>query len=338
MLIVRPIQQADKAAFHAFAKVAGAGHTNLPQDEQQLQAKLVHSALSFASKIEQAGEESYQFVLQDLGNQTLAGTCAIDACVGLSQPNYSYRLATMVHASKELKLVNRTMVLQLSHDYTGVSRLSAFYLSPEYRHSFHDQLLSKARFMFMARFPERFSDTTISEIKGVIDDQNVSPFWESVGRHFFAMDFAEADLLTGTNKAFIADLMPRHPLYVELLPAAAQAVIGQHHTDFEDVINIHEHEGLRFVDQVDIFDAGPMLEARTRLIRTIRKAEQATIAIDHDRAQTSGSRVLLSNNQCQDFRCLLARKQSDSEVIYINPQIAQALGVSDGEQVLYSPL
>ena len=125
---------------------------------------------------------------------------------------------------------------------------------------------------------------------------------------------------------------------MELLPAAAQAVIGPHHTDFEDVINIHEHEGLRFVDQVDIFDAGPMLEARTRLIRTIRKAEQATIAIDHDRAQTSGSRVLLSNNQCQDFRCLLARKQSDSEVIYINPQIAQALGVSDGEQVLYSPL
>ncbi|MDP6969257.1 MAG: arginine N-succinyltransferase [Gammaproteobacteria bacterium] len=339
MLIVRPIQQADKAAFHTFAKAAGVGHTNLPQDNQQLQTKLDHSALSFSSDIAQAGEESYQFVLEDLSNQTLAGTCAIDACIGLSQPNYSYRLATMVHASKQLKLVNRAMVLQLSHDYTGVSRLSAFYLSPEYRHSFHDQLLSKARLMFMARFPERFSGTTIAEIKGVIDDQHISPFWESVGRHFFTMDFAEADLLTGTsNKAFIADLMPRHPLYVELLPAPAQAVIGQHHKDFEDVVNILEHEGLRFVDQVDIFDAGPMLEARTRLIRTIRKAEYSTIAIDHNSAHSSGSRVLLSNNQCQDFRCLLARKQPDSEVISIQPQTAQALGVSDGEQVLYSPL
>ncbi|MDP6189688.1 MAG: arginine N-succinyltransferase, partial [Gammaproteobacteria bacterium] len=321
MLIVRPIQQTDKTAFQTFAKAAGVGHTNLPRDDQQLQAKLDHSELSFSTPVKQAGEESYQFVLEDLSNQILAGTCAIDACIGLSQPNYSYRLATMVHASKQLKLVNRAMVLQLSHDYTGVSRLSAFYLSPEYRHSFHDQLLSKARLMFMARFPERFSGTTIAEIKGVIDEQHISPFWESVGRHFFTMDFAEADLLTGTsNKAFIADLMPRHPLYVELLPAAAQAVIGQHHKDFEDVVNILEHEGLRFVDQVDIFDAGPMLEARTRLIRTVRKAEYATIAIENNTNQNNGLRVLLSNNQCQDFRCLLARKQTDSEVIYLNQQ------------------
>jgi arginine/ornithine N-succinyltransferase beta subunit len=29
----------------------------------------------------------------------------------------------------------------------------------------------------MACFPERFAATTIAEIKGVIDEHNVSPFW-----------------------------------------------------------------------------------------------------------------------------------------------------------------
>jgi len=338
MLIVRPIQQADKTALAEFAAAAGVGHTNLPQDDNRLQAKINHSELSFAANIEQAGDESYQFVLQDLEQSALVGTCAIDACIGLSQPNYSYRLSTIVHASKDLKMVNRVLALHLSHDYTGVSRLSAFFLSPDYRHSFHDQLLSKSRLLFMARFPERFTGTTIAEIKGIIDDQQVSPFWEGVGRHFFNMDFAEADLMTGTNnKAFVADLMPRNPLYVPLLPATAQAVIGKHHEDFEDIINILEHEGLHFEDQVDIFDAGPILEARTRNLRTIRNAQTATITIT-EAPQAIGQRVLVSNNQCQDFRCLLARKDQQSGTISLSQAQTDALQVVNDEQVLYSPL
>lgn len=338
MLIVRPIQQADTNALVDFAAAAGVGHTNLPNDSKRLQEKIDHSELSFATPILQAGDESYQFVLQDLDNQQLAGTCAIDACVGLSQPNYSYRLSQVVHASKDLKLVKRVLALHLSHDYTGVSRLSAFYLQPDYRHSYYDQLLSKSRLLFMAKFPERFTGTTISEIKGVIDANMESPFWESVGQHFFNMSFAEADLLTGTNnKAFVADLMPRHPLYVPLLPPQAQAVIGQHHEDFEDIVNILEHEGLHFEDQVDIFDAGPILEARTRHIRTIRQAQNGIIEISKNPPK-KGQRVLIGNNHCQDFRCILAIKASGEQSLKLSPEQAAMLMVDEGEEVIYSPL
>jgi len=341
MLIVRPIQHEDKEAILGFAKAAGVGHTNLPDNERELQAKIDHSELSFNTHLDQAGEESYQFVLENTGTQELAGTCAIDACVGLSEPNYSYRLSTLVHASKDLKMVNRVLALHLSHDYTGVSRLSAFYLHPDYRHSFYDQLLSKARLMFMACFPERFSGTTIAEIKGVLNAKDSSPFWDSLGRHFFAMDFAEADSLSGTsNKSFIADLMPRHPVYVPLLPAAAQEVIGQHNEDFEDIVNILEHEGLQFMDQVDIFDAGPILEARTRLIRTIRQVQQAEVVLKEDTARdnaTPSVKALLSNNRYQEFRCVLGNLSTDGKV-YLTAEEAKALALLPNQHILVAPL
>jgi arginine/ornithine succinyltransferase subunit-like protein len=187
----------------------------------------------------------------------------------------------------------------------------------------------------MACFPERFAATTIAEIKGVIDDQGVSPFWESVGRHFFSMDFAEADLLTGSsNKRFIANLMPRYPLYVPLLSDAAQSVISQHHDGVEDIVNILEHEGLHFEGHVDIFDAGPILEVRTRHIRAIRHAEQITVAVGD--SVEHGKRVLVSNNSCLDFRCIIARKQG-AALILSEAQL-EGLQVANGNTVTYCPL
>ena len=107
--------------------------------------------------------------------------------------------------------------------------------------------------------------------------------------------------------------MPRYPLYVPLLNQQAQDVIGQHHDDAEDIVNILEHEGMHLEGHVDIFDAGPILEARTRLIRTIRHAEQTQAVMGDEVVQ--GKRVLVCNNSCVDFRCILARKQSDALVL-----------------------
>ena len=67
------------------------------------------------------------------------------------------------------------------------------------------RLLSKARFLFMAEFRDLFGDKVIAEMRGMSDEQGRSPFWESLGRHFFKMEFSQADYLTGVgNKSFIA--------------------------------------------------------------------------------------------------------------------------------------
>ncbi len=80
------------------------------------------------------------------------------------------------------------------------------------------------------------------------------------------MDFAEADKLSATtDNQFILDLMPQHPIYVDLLPEAARAVIGKCHKDGEGARRLLEWEGFSFSNVIDIFDGGP-LDERARAI------------------------------------------------------------------------
>ena len=78
----------------------------------------------------------------------------------------------------------------------------------------------------------------VSEIRGVLDKRGQSPFWDALGRHFFGIDFAEADRLSIVNKKFIADLMPDHPIYIPLLPPEAQAVIGKPHAESAKAVTL----------------------------------------------------------------------------------------------------
>lgn len=82
----------------------------------------------------------------------------------------------------------------------------------------------------MAAFRDRFNEKSGRGDAGVIDETGYSPFWESLGERFFSMEFSRADYLCGTGqKAFIAELMPKHPIYTHFLTPEAQAVIGEVH-------------------------------------------------------------------------------------------------------------
>ena len=78
----------------------------------------------------------------------------------------------------------------------------------------------------MASFPERFETKTIAEMRGVVSSDGIAPLWVALGSHFFQIDYPKAETLTSRSKKFIADLMPRHPIYIPLLPEDAQAVIA----------------------------------------------------------------------------------------------------------------
>ena len=63
-----------------------------------------------------------------------------------------------------------------------------------------------------------------------MDEAGNSPFWDAIGGRFFGMTFPEADefnAIHGTQ--FIADLFPKTPIYVAMLPESARAVMGQPH-------------------------------------------------------------------------------------------------------------
>ena len=155
---------------------------------------------------------------------------AIEAAIGLTEPWYNFRVGLTVSASQELNIYREIPTLFLANDLTGNSELCSLFLHADYRNGLNGRMLAKARLLFIAEFSQLFGNKIIAEMRGMSDENGRSPFWESLGRHFFKMEFSQADYLTGVgNKAFIAELMPKFPLYTCFLSEDARTVIGQVH-------------------------------------------------------------------------------------------------------------
>jgi arginine N-succinyltransferase len=211
--------------------------------------------------------------MEDSTTGDIAGVCGIESQVGLEQPFYNYRVSTVVHASQELGVWTRMHALNISHDLTGYAEVCSLFLSPRYRTGGVGGLLSRSRFMFIAQFRERFPERICAELRGHFDEDGTSPFWRAVGSHFYQIDFNAADYLSSHGrKSFLAELMPRYPVYVDLLPQDAQDAVGLTHRDTLPARKMLEAEGLRYQNHVDIFDAGPVLECHINDLRTVREA------------------------------------------------------------------
>ncbi len=345
-MIVRPIAAADLPALLQLAGSAGVGLTTLPANEEQLKKRIDASLASFAGGAARA-DEMFVFVLEDLAadkeqtEQTrIVGICAIAAAVGLRQPWYSYRVGLVVHASQELGIFTQTPTLFLSNDHTGQSELCSLFLDPAYRVGKNGSLLSKCRFLFLAQFRERFSKKIIAEMRGVSDANGKSPFWDSLGRHFFSMEFGEADYLTGIGKkSFVAELMPKHPLYSSFLTPEAQAVIGKTHEMTRPALAMLESEGFRYEGHVDIFDAGPAVECDVDDIGAVAASRIYQVGADSTAAAgTPEVTFLLSNTSLDGFRVLLARATPQGEVFPLSAEQCAVLGVKPGDAVRAVPL
>ncbi|HDY8629388.1 TPA: arginine N-succinyltransferase, partial [Klebsiella pneumoniae] len=244
------------------------------------------------------------------------------------EPFYNFRLQRTVRASKELGVYKNQELLNLSYDHTGHSELCTLFLDPEYQKNRNGLFLSKARFLFIAAFRELFSPHLFAELRGRSDEQGNSPFWDALGHHFFDIPFADADRLTGTGmKTFIAELMPAYPIYVSLLPENARAVIGEVHANTSPARAILEKEGFSWRGSVDIFDAGPVLEAETDAIRAVSESQY----IPALQLKASGSSPLIvANNQFAQFRAVLLSPEDQPE---LNQSMLDALAINDSERV-----
>lgn len=333
MLVIRPITEADLPALMQCAEESGHGFTSLPVNEENLSNRIAHSVESFAKQVTEPGPEGYLMVAEDTETGEIAGTTAIEAAVGLDTPFYTYHLSTVVHSSRRLNVHNVVKTLTLGNDYTGVSELCTLFLRPQWREGLNGRLLSKCRFMMLAEHPERFDKTIIAEMRGVSDDEGHSPFWEWLKEHFFSIDFTLADYLTGIGKkGFIADLMPKLPIYVNLLSPEAQAVIGEVHDKTRPALRLLEREGFSCKGYVDIFDAGPTVECDVRHIESVRHSQRFTVAIGE---VADGGDCILSNTSFENFRAVVGKVvlQNDLQVAVMSAEMAAALQVQAGDQV-----
>ncbi|QEW32516.1 arginine N-succinyltransferase [Erwinia billingiae] len=332
MMVIRPVERDDLAQLMALASKTGGGLTSLPADSVTLSARIDRSIQTWQNELPQA-EQGYVFVLEDSESGKAVGICAIEVAVGLQDPWYNFRVGSQVHASKELNVYNMMPTLSLSNDHTGSSELCTLFLDPDYRNGKNGYLLSKSRFLFMAAFRDRFMQKVVAEMRGVIDEAGHSPFWESVGSRFFSMSFSEADYLCGTGqKSFIAELMPKHPLYLDYLSEEAKGVIGQTHPQTAPARAVLEAEGFRYMNYIDIFDGGPTLECDIDRVRAIRKSRLLKVSLG-EQADSSLPLCLVANDSYADFRAILLNVDPHGDSMMLSAEQAEILRCGPGDSL-----
>jgi arginine N-succinyltransferase len=338
MLVIRAAKLSDLDALIEMARQAGSGMTTLKPDPEMLGQRLATSEASFAETIAPEARD-YMFVLEHTEDRSIAGVCAIKSAVGLTEPFYNYRIGTLVHCSRELDVFTRMETLYLSNDLTGSTELCSLFLLPQYRAGFNGKWLSKSRFLFIAQFQHLFTEKIIAEMRGFQAEDGTSPFYEGLGRHFFKMDFNHVDGLTAIGKkSFIAELMPRQPLYVDYLPQSAIDVIGKVHTSTQPARRLLEQEGMHYEGYVDIFDAGPVLQGRASELRAVRDSVLATAVLldegaGHEEAAHETEHVLIANTRLDDFRMILTRAVAGATRVALTRAELDQLHCAPGDDV-----
>lgn len=334
MLVVRPIAKEDYNALYMCAEESGHGFTSLPVNETLLTNRIDHSVNSFAKpEVTEPGDEGYLMVGFDSETGEVAGTTGIEAAVGWDVPFYSYHISKVVHSSQALGVNNVVRLLTFGNNYTGCSEICTLFLRPKFREGLNGRLMSKCRFLMLAEHPHRFSQTIFAEMRGVSDQEGKSPFWEWLQDHFFSIDFTHADYLTGIgNKGFIADLMPKLPIYINLLSDEAQAVIGKVHDNTKPALRLLQKEGFICRDYVDIFDAGPTVECELNNIDTVRQSFRAKVSIAE---HSSTQHYLICNTSFDNFRAVAqpAAFDNETQTVILSKEVAEALEVISGDWV-----
>jgi arginine N-succinyltransferase len=329
--VVRAVCAQDLDGLMTMAGQVGGGMTTFKPDLAMMRKRVEIACASFAETIAPE-QRDYLFVMEDTRDGRLVGVCAIKGAVGLDEPFYNYRIGTLVHSSVELNIFSRMDTLYLSNDLTGSAELCSLFLHPDYRSGSNGKLLSKSRFLFIAQFPHLFPARLIAELRGFQRSDGTSPFWDHLGQHFFQMDFDRADDLSSLGKkSFIAELMPRHPLYVAYLPAVSQEVIGMVHVDTAPARRLLEQEGLHYEGYVDIFDAGPVLQARISELRAIR--ESALAIVDAGALPGTDRAILVATTTLGEFRVIAAQSLNQQGRLALSTLDRQLLACKPGDPV-----
>ncbi|AHB09945.1 arginine N-succinyltransferase [Zymomonas mobilis] len=337
---IRPARAGDEQSLYALAQLTGGGFTNLPPDLKALEAKIVRSNEAFSETEDAVRDHVYVLVLEHSDSGQIVGTAQIFAKVGVKQPFYSYRLSQLTKTSPELDQRITTQMLTLTTDLEGCSEVGGLFLHPDHRTGGLGLLLARSRYLFIKLHRARFADRFLAELRGVIDENGKSPFWDGLGNKFFGMSFQEADYLNSIKgNHFISDLMPDYPIYTALLPESAREVIGHPHTSGRPAMRMLQKEGFSSNGYVDIFDGGPTMVAETDHIISVAHAKEATLetaALNEGEGQLS----VVATGRLKDFRAsyaFLSEEKKDSIQIRLNKEAIDNLQLTSGDNFVHIP-
>lgn len=325
MFRIRPVKETDLEAIIALTQQTGLGFTTLPKNKQRMQLLVTQGAASFHQK---TGHAFYFFVLEEIASHELVGTAGI-----LSKTAHKHYFELTRQSLPPLfpEIPSHLSLLTQTEKFDESSELCSLFLLPKARKEGLGKLLSLSRFHFIAANREAFSRLIFANLRGVTKEGGYCPFWEAVGRHFFHVDFKTLMERRETDDAAVLDIMPKYPLYLDLLSEEAREVLGAPHSEGVPAFKMLLGQGFKKTEAFDLYDGGPRLEANIDEIKTITESQVVPVyAIQED---LDAPKVLVSNEK-GPFRACLGKFDPESKVI--DRKAADCLEIDVNDPIRYS--
>jgi arginine N-succinyltransferase len=329
MWVLRAVRITDLDALHLLVQSATRGLTSLQLSRDRLLDRVEQSAFAFRRLSPSPRGEPYVLVLINTESGELVGTSTIYAKTGGYQPFYAYQIVESEHYSEMLGVRDHRVRLDLQRIHDGPTEIGSLFLRGKYRGEGRGRWLSLSRFALISMLPHRFADRVIAEMRGKANPDGSVPFWDAVAGRFIPTEFAVVDAMSTVSKQFIEEMMPQHPIYLDLLPDEIRRGIGSVHVETEPAIKMLKDEGFRETDLVDIFDAGPVISCETSKIKAVQRCRKVTVDQVVDALpETTTKLVLVSDTD--GFTSVVTRVRYDGDSVVIEAADARQLQIESG--------
>jgi arginine N-succinyltransferase len=351
MFVLRDVSVDDLDDLQAAAKHLDS--VNLPDDRERLRQLIDISRQSFAGEIE-VGARRFVFVAVDQQRGRVVGASMIFAQHGNRRsPHIFFDVIEEERYSETLDKHFHHRLLRIGYNYKGLTEIGGLVLLPEYRHRPEQlgRLLSYVRFLYIARHRRLFCAEVVSELMPPLEPDGTSLLWESLGRKFTGLSYQEADHLSHLNKEFIRTLFPQESLYVTLLPAHVQELIGQVGPETKGVEKMLRQIGFEYAQRIDPFDGGPHFHALTDDISLVKAATRATVAAPSEQERVVGERPFLVARESDEaargiagarpfFAAtkVLAPPPDKDATLRLPREVQESLRLNPGDEVALLPL
>lgn len=332
--VMRPSRLDDFEALMDLARCSGTGFTSLPVDEARMRDRLEKSQKAFSGTLDEPQYGKYLMMMEEVATGEIAGCSAVKCGTGINEPFFNYRIITVAQSSQAADKRYDMDALILTNEFVGYTEVGTLFLKAEHRGGGAGRLAAQSRYLLMGTEPEKFGSRVLAELRGVTDEDGSTPFWDCLGVHFFKMTFREADYLSAvSNNQFILDLMPKYPIYIDLLPPEGREAIGRCHRDGVGAMKLLEWEGFRFERTVDIFDGGPMVAIDRANIRTLRESRLVSVEAGEPTGETTG---IISTMNLENYRSILLKGDMADDgagdaCLTLSKQDMDVLGLKNGD-------
>lgn len=298
---------------------------NLPHDADALARILDISERSFSGEITDPTRREYVFVLRDLESSRALGTSMIIGQLGRRDAPYIYfdvLTEEKYSATLDQHFIHR--LLQIGYSYKGPTEIGGLVMHPDFRRAPErfGMLISYVRFLFIAMHRATMQPELLAELLPPLEPDGTSHLWEAVGRHFTGLSYREADRLSKQNKEFIKGLFPDAGIYVSLLSADAQDVIGKVGPQTRGVETLLRRIGFRYAERVDPFDGGPHFVAPTDDVKLVRRSSRVRLATADSGDEPVRGILAAEYPGAPHFRAIPLAASRSAEVLFVPEAVA----------------